>query len=80
MIFGLASLLSTIATTADHLVGTRALMGIGAALVMPATLSILTAVFPPAERAKAIAIWAGLAGSGAAIGPVAAGLLLERYW
>lgn len=80
VIFGIASLLSTVATTADHLVGTRALMGIGAALVMPATLSILTAVFPPAERAKAIAIWAGLAGSGAAIGPVAAGLLLERFW
>ena len=80
VIFGTASLLSTVATTADHLVGTRALMGVGAALVMPATLSILTAVFPPAERAKAIAIWAGLAGSGAAIGPVAAGLLLERFW
>ena len=80
VIFGFASLLSTVATTADHLVGTRALMGLGAALVMPATLSILTAVFPPAERAKAIAIWAGLAGSGAAIGPVAAGLLLERFW
>ena len=80
VIFGLASLLSVFATTADHLVATRAIMGLGAALVMPATLSILIAVFPPAERAKAIAIWAGLAGSGAAIGPIAAGFLLEHFW
>jgi EmrB/QacA subfamily drug resistance transporter len=79
-IFGSASLLSTVATTADHLVATRALMGVGAALVMPATLSILTNVFPPQERARAIAIWAGLAGSGAAIGPIAGGWLLEHFW
>jgi EmrB/QacA subfamily drug resistance transporter len=55
-------------------------MGLGAALIMPATLSILANVFPPRERAKAIAIWAGLAGGGAAIGPVAGGFLLEHYW
>ncbi len=79
-IFGTGSLLSTMATTADHLIATRALMGVGAALVMPATLSILTNVFPPQERAKAIAIWAGLAGSGAAIGPIAGGWLLEHFW
>ena len=47
---------------------------------MPATLSILTNVFPPHERAKAIAIWAGLAGTGAAIGPVTSGFLLEHFW
>ena len=79
VVFGAASLLSVFATEADHLVATRALMGVGAALVMPATLSILTNVFPPEERAKAIAIWAGLAGSGAAIGPIAGGWLLEHF-
>ena len=79
VIFGLASLASVFATEADHLIATRAVMGVGAALVMPATLSILTNVFPPQERAKAIAIWAGLAGSGAAIGPIAGGWLLEHY-
>jgi EmrB/QacA subfamily drug resistance transporter len=48
---------------------------------MPATLSILTSVFPPHQRARAIAVWAGFAGAGAAVGPVAAGWLLERfYW
>jgi EmrB/QacA subfamily drug resistance transporter len=54
-------------------------MGLGAALVMPATLSILTNVFPPHERPKAIGIWAGLAGAGAAIGPIASGYLLEHF-
>ena len=54
-------------------------MGLGAAFVMPATLSILTNVFPPHERGKAIAIWAGISGGGAAIGPVASGFLLEHF-
>ena len=80
-IFGLASLAATRATAPEHLMAARAVMGIGAALVMPATLSILTNVFPPQERARAIAIWAGLAGAGAAIGPIAGGYLLEHfYW
>jgi EmrB/QacA subfamily drug resistance transporter len=81
VIFGVASLVSTQATQPTHLIITRAVMGIGAALVMPATLSLLTNVFPPHERARAIAIWAGLAGAGAAIGPVAGGWLLDHfYW
>jgi EmrB/QacA subfamily drug resistance transporter len=81
VIFGGASLASTFADSADHLVITRAVMGLGAAFVMPATLSILTSVFPPQQRARAIAVWAGFAGAGAALGPVAAGWLLERfYW
>lgn len=81
VIFGVASAISTQADAPGHLIATRALMGIGAALVMPSTLSILTNVFPPAERARAIAIWAGLAGAGAAIGPISGGYLLEHfYW
>jgi EmrB/QacA subfamily drug resistance transporter len=55
-------------------------MGAGAAFVMPATLSILANVFPPRERARAIGIWAGVAGAGGAIGPVASGWLLEHFW
>lgn len=64
----------------EQIIAARAVMGAGAALVMPATLSILAVVFPPEERARAIAIWAGLSGAGAAIGPVASGYLLEHFW
>jgi MFS transporter, DHA2 family, integral membrane protein len=81
VIFGGASFASTFATEPVHIIATRAVMGLGAALVMPATLSILTTVFPPTKRAQAIAIWAGFAGAGAAIGPIAGGWLLEHfYW
>ena len=58
----------------------RAVMGAGAAFIMPATLSIISVVFPPEERFKAIAIWAGFAGAGGAIGPIISGLLLTGWW
>src|SRR5438067_339619 len=80
LIFGGASTAAAFCHSAGQLTAFRAIMGIGAALIMPATLSILTNVFPPHERAKAIAIWAGLAGAGAAVGPVAGGFLLEHFW
>jgi len=80
LIFGGASTAAAFSSSAGAVTVFRAIMGIGAALIMPATLSILTNVFPPHERAKAIAIWAGLAGAGAALGPVAGGFLLEHFW
>jgi EmrB/QacA subfamily drug resistance transporter len=80
-IMGTASILSSFANTADQLITTRALMGVGGALIMPATLSIITNVFTDRkERAQAIAIWAATAGAAVAIGPVTGGWLLEHFW
>src|SRR5215208_3135268 len=64
VVFGAGSLLSSFAGSADMLIATRALMGVGAAAIMPATLSILTNVFPANERPKAIGIWAAVSGLG----------------
>src|SRR5690606_1696716 len=80
ILFAFAALLSTMADTPGQLIATRALGGVGAAFIMPATLSILAAVFPPAERGKAIAVWAGFAGAGGALGNVVSGFLLEHFW
>ena len=78
-IFGAASGLSALAESAEMLIATRALMGVGGALIMPATLSIITHVFPPQERGKAIGIWAAVFGLGIALGPTGGGLLLEHF-
>ena len=79
-IFGLASLLSAYAQSADQLIWARALMGLGGAAIMPVTLSIISNVFDPRERARAIAIWSGSVGLGIAIGPILGGALLENFW
>jgi EmrB/QacA subfamily drug resistance transporter len=67
------------AETANQLIGARAVMGLAGAMIMPATLSILTNVFPNNERAKAIALWAGVSGAGTAFGPLLTGFILEHY-
>ncbi|HEY7732748.1 MAG TPA: MFS transporter [Gaiellaceae bacterium] len=78
-IFGLASLGALVVDSADGVIAVRAAMGIGAALIMPATLSIIANVFSGEERGKAIGIWAALAAVGIGLGPLAGGLLLEWF-
>ena len=80
IIFIIGALLGATSSDPFQLIFFRASMGVGAALVMPATLSIISVIFPVEERNKAIAIWSGFAGAGAAIGIIAAGLLLEKFW
>lgn len=79
-IFALAAFLATLADSPTHIIAARGLAGLGAAFIMPATLSILAASFAPHERGKAIAVWAGFAGAGGAIGNVVSGYLLEHFW
>ncbi len=79
-LFGTFSGLAAFSTSATQIIMYRGLMGVAAALVMPATLSIVTTVFPHAERPKAVAIWAAFAGAGGAIGPPASGVLLNFFW
>ncbi len=80
LVFGLGSALAATSTSPGQLIAWRVLMGIGAAAIMPATLSILTNVFTdPGERARAIALWSAVAGLGIAIGPTLGGWPLENF-
>src|SRR5215217_304928 len=78
-IFGVASMGALIADSSGQVIVIRSLMGVGAALIMPATLSIIANVFPPEERGKAIGIWAALAAVGIGLGPLAGGVLIEWF-
>jgi EmrB/QacA subfamily drug resistance transporter len=80
LIFALFSLGAAFSINSEMLIGMRAMMGIGAATILPATLSILTATFrEPKERAQAIAIWAAILALGVGIGPLISGWLLDNY-
>jgi EmrB/QacA subfamily drug resistance transporter len=79
-VFAIGSTAAAFSTGTGELIAARVLMGLGATFVMPATLSILNAVFPPRERPQAIAAWSAVAGVGIIIGPTLGGLLLTHFW
>ncbi|MGW0854217.1 MFS transporter [Streptomyces sp. NPDC002690] len=80
VVFGVSSALGAYADGVGELIVWRSVMGVGAAVVPTVTLAILMHVFPPMERPKAIAAWAGAAGVAFAVGPVLGGALLEHFW
>jgi EmrB/QacA subfamily drug resistance transporter len=79
VIFGLASVAGAFAATGGQLIAARAAMGIGGALIMPSTLSIIMDVFPQEERGKAMSVWAGMAAVGVGLGPLIGGALIEIF-
>ena len=79
VVFGTASAAAMAVSSANDLIVLRGLIGLGAALVMPATLSTITGTFPPAERTRAVGIWAGVAGGSSVLGLLCTGILLEWF-
>ncbi|TKK77131.1 MFS transporter [Herbidospora galbida] len=81
VVFGIASLAAAFAATPEALIVARAFLGVGGAMIMPATLSIIRQVFTDRrERAVALGIWSAVAAGGAALGPVLGGVLVEHFW
>ena len=80
IIFLAGSVFAVLANSPSTLIAARAIMGLGAAVIMPSTLSLIRAVFPPEERARAMGAWVGVASLGVPLGPVIGGLLLDNFW
>lgn len=79
LVFGAAALAAAFSSTTGVLIGWRLVMGVGAAMIMPGTLSTITSAFPEDQRARGVATWSGFAAAGAIIGLLVAGALLERW-
>jgi EmrB/QacA subfamily drug resistance transporter len=79
VVFGAASAAAMAVSSANELIFLRGLIGLGAAFVMPATLSTITGTYPPAERTKAVSVWAAVAGGSAILGLLCCGVLLEWF-
>src|SRR5690606_41605555 len=77
VIFGVASALSGVSTSSEMMLAARMFTGIGAAMIMPVTLAVITSTFPKEERSKAIGIWTGVAGGGGILGMYLSALLVD---
>ncbi|WP_442802593.1 DHA2 family efflux MFS transporter permease subunit [Streptomyces sp. CB01635] len=80
LVFGAGSALSALSDSSGQLITFRAVMGLGGAFILPATLAIIMNVFEREEQPKAIGIWTGVVGFAIAAGPIAGGVLLEHFW
>ncbi|RFU42675.1 DHA2 family efflux MFS transporter permease subunit [Actinomadura logoneensis] len=80
VLFGAASLAGSLVDGPDGLIAARMVMGVGAGLVMPLSMSMLPAIFSPEERTRAIAVWSGSMALGLPLGPLLGGVLLEHFW
>ena len=79
-LFAVASLVGTLTDSAETLIAVRAVMGLGAAFIMPLAMSIIPSLFPPAERARAVAVMTSGMAVGMPLGPILGGLLLTHFW
>lgn len=79
-LFAAASFASGLVSDPNALIALRGLAGVGAAAVMPATLSVLVDAYPEEQRSRAVSVWAGVSGAGALVGILVAGLLLDNFW
>ncbi|GAB4004279.1 hypothetical protein GCM10029992_48720 [Glycomyces albus] len=76
-VFGAASVIAGLATSSEVMLGSRLLAGVGAAMIMPVTLAVITSTFPDQERSKAIGVWTGVAGGGGILGMYLSALLVD---
>jgi EmrB/QacA subfamily drug resistance transporter len=79
VLFGIGSLWAALSTSTGMLIAARAFLGVGGSMIMPATLSLISASFPPKERPQAIGIWAAAFSLGIGLGPIIGGLLVQHF-